>query len=68
LSTLVLYHSFLNIFLEYEKTGEEVSEEPDDEEVYYEERSFRRHPKRGQRYSFLCRRQRHRIRGIENIE
>jgi hypothetical protein len=64
----VLNLSFLNLFLEYEKTWEEVSEEPDDEEVYYEERSFRRHRKRGLRYSFLSGRQRCRRRGIENIE
>jgi hypothetical protein len=37
---LVLNRTFLNLFLDYEKTKKEASEEPDDEEVYYEEPSL----------------------------
>jgi hypothetical protein len=33
---LVLNHTFLNFFLDYEKTEEEASEEPGEEEVYYQ--------------------------------
>jgi hypothetical protein len=35
LSTLVLNRTFLNLFFDYEKTEEEASEDPDEEEVYY---------------------------------
>jgi hypothetical protein len=37
LSILVLNHTFSKPFLDYEKTGEEVSKEPEDEEIYYGE-------------------------------
>jgi hypothetical protein len=37
LSTLILKCTFLNLFLDYENTREEDSEESDDEKVYYEE-------------------------------
>jgi hypothetical protein len=37
LSTLKLNHTFLNPFLDYERTREEASEEHEDEKIYYEE-------------------------------
>jgi hypothetical protein len=40
LSKLVLNHTFANIFLDYEKTEEEASKDPDDKEVYYEKRDL----------------------------
>jgi hypothetical protein len=38
--TLVLNRTFVNKFLDYEKTEEEASMDPDEKEVYYEERDL----------------------------
>jgi hypothetical protein len=40
LSKLVLNRTFANIFLDYEKTEEEVSKHPDEKKVYYEKRDL----------------------------
>jgi hypothetical protein len=40
LSTIVLNRTFLNLFFDYEKTEEEASKDPDEEEVYYEKPDF----------------------------
>jgi hypothetical protein len=37
---LILNCTFLNIFLDYEKTREESSKDPDKEEIYYEEQDL----------------------------